>query len=133
MNLRDARLEITQLTASMSISEQNHLKGKQTLEIRISELEQDIVAQEMKARILQEKYETKMQELNFDISGKSMEIQSLLDQLENKSSLFARQEQSFGADISRLEKKLTAQVSILLCFKIIALSELFILDYWYLI
>jgi hypothetical protein len=109
MNLRDARLEITQLTASMSISEQNHLKGKQTLEIRISELEQDIVAQEMKARILQEKYETKMQELNFDISGKSVEIQSLLDQLENKSSLFARQEQSFGADISRLEKKLTAQ------------------------
>lgn len=111
MKLRDARMEIAKLTASLSFNEQSHLQAKQSLEIRITELEQDLVANETKTSILQEKYEAKMRDLHGEISAKDVEIASLKDQMESKSSMTQRQEQSFGVEISRLEKKLAAQVT----------------------
>lgn len=116
MKLRDARLEITKLTASLSFSEQNHLKEKQGLEIRITELEQELVAHESITKILQEKYEGKFQELHLENSAKDVELVSLKEQLEHKAAMTQRHEQSFAVDISRLEKKLAAQVCIYILF-----------------
>jgi hypothetical protein len=100
---------MAKLAVSLSFNEDlsKNLQNQLKTEIKLREDTVDVKNQEIEG--LKEKARLKMADIQVEMDIKDAEIESLHDQINQKTMFIAKMEQSYGSDIGRLEKKLAAQ------------------------
>ena len=107
---RELRLEITKLTSTLSVLENDNLKLQKSLdeEVKLREEVQDCTSKEINKLRLEVK--VNVEKLKSSVQSLEAELQSSKDQLVGKQTLIQKLEQSLASDTTRLEKKLAYQV-----------------------
>eukprot|EP00981_Chlorochromonas_danica_P012553 scaffold5146_cov164-Ochromonas_danica.AAC.2 len=108
--MRELRLEITQLTSASSFAESQIQKLQNELQLEMKAREEAVETKETELQAIRERMRSRVNELQAEIQGKELELKSALDEVQAKQNHFQKIEQSLSLDLTRAENKLNNQI-----------------------
>jgi chromosome segregation ATPase len=108
--LRDLRMEVNQLTSSLTLAEQLNSELQNQLKAEIQSREELVEIKETEMESFRERARLKTNSMEVEMDIKDAEIESTNSLIVSKTSFITKLEQTYSADINRLERKLAVQV-----------------------